>query len=290
MSRQYLAGILTLHNLLSLSLLLFQLLLLAAHNPIHAIESFESITFTDSKGVEHEEFAFVEPNKGFPEHVIQMYCANVKIRYYWAVFREELKNPTRVSNNLRRLARFARHLFEEIRTVDKPFEGEMLSTIDSWYGVKLTDDDQRELDRVNVDEVDSGEDDANKPIVKKSKLAINSIRGALKKVRHMVKTYAPTALVGLYTRWRTMWWLMMSCLFAKYYLWDPALDEFIKLQRSLVMYPEFQLIKLQDIDCKPIKFFQRLLDTCKVLNPLMNIDFGQLSLDKMWQFKPAASE
>lgn len=105
------------------------------------------------------------------------------------------------------------------------------------------------------------------------------------RLKSAYRYYAPKAKMGIYTRWRTMWWLTMPCIYTKYYLWDPALDEFTKLKRSLVMYPDLLRLRLQDVECKPVKFFQHILDVCKILNPLMHISFGQLSLDQMIRFK-----
>lgn len=107
----------------------------------------------------------------------------------------------------------------------------------------------------------------------------------IQRLKSAYRFYAPKVKMGVYTRWSTMWWLTMPCIYTKYYLWDPALDEFTKLKRSLVMYPDLLQLRLQDVECKPVKFFQRILDVCKILNPLMHISFGQLSLDQMIRFK-----
>ena len=47
------------------------------------------------------------------------------------------------------------------------------------------------------------------------------------------------------------------------------------------MYPDIQLVKLHEIDCLSVKLFKRLLDSCKILNPLMNFSFGQLDINRV---------
>lgn len=281
--RQYRQMILTSSHWLTLLIVLVSYGLSTATLDTN-IQTIETIVRKDSKGFELEEYAFRAPIRGHPEQVLDLYCANIKLRLYWDVFRETVKNDnTRTAAHLRRLARFARHLFKDIRAVDHPFEGEMLSKIDEWFGVKPTEEDQREIDLASLGGQEAEEEEENGLSFTTTSAPIKvRLKETMHKLKKLVKKHAPTVVVGIYTRWATMWWLMMSCLFAKYYLWDPALDEFTKLQKSMVMYPEFQLLKLHEINCLPIKFFEHLLDTCKILNPLMNIDFGQLSLNKMW--------
>lgn len=255
------------------------------------IETIETIIFKDSDGIEHEEYAFRAPMKGAPENVIELFCANVKLRLYWDVFREQVKGKYRKGAHLRRLARFARAIYQDIQGVDKPFNATMLSKIDGHH-----DEDGEVADKtitaktISVLKKMSSISDETPEFgleadEKGHKGLKYKLREASDKAKYYIAEYAPKIGLGLYTRFATMWWLMMPCLFTKYYLWDPALDEFIKLKRSLVMYPEFQLVKLRDVDCKSIKLFKRILDTCKLMNPLMYIDFGQMSLDRMTRFK-----
>lgn len=329
--------------LLLLSISLSGLLLQCSAQEVELIETIKLKPDPNlSEQVEHEEYAFRAPMRGVPEHVLRLYCANVKLRLYWNVFREQVKEELRKGLYLRRMARFTRHIFEGVRDVDKPFDAPMLSVIDEYYGVtKAEAEDDAAISNVISNAQDAtGQDDTTKTLKKtksftRGKLkalkekfmnigksdgeeaqqqqqtttsqleaadvstSVESVessdsyqslekkgfKASLDKIKSFVVEWAPKIGLGIYTRWRTMWWMMMSCLYTKYYLWDPALDEFIKLKRALIMYPDIQTVKLQDIDCKPVKFFQRILDVCKILNPLMNFSFGQLSLDKMTRFK-----
>lgn len=304
----------------------------------------------DAQGIEHEELAFRAPMKGLPEPVIEMFCANVKMRLYWGVFRDEVKDSFRKGVFLRRMARLARHIFEEVADADKPFNETMLSVVDTYFPAspnkieqsldekiregkgpdrKEKENSLESLTRtesfskkfktlkaklvgikkssssasLNVvpESTSSASDDATSgpkdpddlrdrlELVESSdpmkQLEKDGRTEATQRVKAFVKKWAPHIMLGVYTRYRTMWWLMMSCLFTKYYLWDPALDEFIKLKRNLVMWPELQLVRMQDLKCKPLMLFQRILDVCKIMNPLMYFDFGQLSLDKLTRFK-----
>lgn len=310
-------------------------------------EPFETINYRDSDDdTEHVEYAFKAPMKGLPMPALNMYCASIKVRLYWGVYREATKSGSyRREIHVRRMARLARHLFDDIRAVDDPFNATRLSVIDQWFGVEKEEEaakDMEESEDVNDYDSDYNDYDSSKKSkgfgkafvkskqefkVLASKLSwrtstskkdnstesLNKTRvddefgedqfkeveasdsfkelemkessAVVKRVKHFLKKYAPKWKIVVYTRWRTMWWMMMSCLYAKYYLWDPALDEFTKLKRSLVMYPEFQLLRLADLDCLPVKFFKRILDVCKILNPLLNFTFGQFSLDKLTRFK-----
>ena len=282
----------------------------------HATEIIETIIYQDSQGVEHEEYAFRAPMKVVPNHVLNMFCANVKVRLYWNVFREQTNEKIRKGIHLRRMARFARHLFEDIRDVDKPFNATMLSIIDERFGVNFDDNEKNGEETKDSNKTTS----RKKPLAQAHSLSFKKLKAlkskltghtrknsnqvevlessapfkelvskgfkdAAKRIKSYIAENAPKVGMGIYTRLLTMWWLMMSCLFTKYYLWDPALDEFTKLKRSLVMYPDFQLTKLRDIDCKPVKFFEHILDVCKILNPLMNLNFGELSLDRLTRFR-----
>lgn len=294
-------------------------------------ETIQTIRFTDSAGNEVTELAFRAPAKGVPKQVINVFCANVKIRLYWGVYRETIKSTARTGQDVRRMARLARHYYPEIRAVDDPFDAPRLSKVDEWLGVKETDRGEAFHDSSLVfsdtDSEEQGEgrleqskvkikrklsvkheddEDANKEIkqmmdasvnggfddnaesTKTDKMFTKAKKRRLERLRDQVKRYATKVGMGAYTRWATMWWLMMSCLYTKYYLWDPALDEFIKLKKTMIMYPDFSLLKLQDIECLPTRFFQRIISACKTLNPLLNYDFGQLSLDSMMRFKGRA--
>lgn len=109
------------------------------------LETIEILTYKDSNDVEHEEYAFRAPMAGVPESVLQVYCANIKLRLYWDVFRQQVKDTRgRTEIFLRRLARMARHTFDEIRDVDNPFEGKRLSIIDKYFAVDEEDTDTGE--------------------------------------------------------------------------------------------------------------------------------------------------
>lgn len=100
------------------------------------LESIETITFKDSNGIEHEEYAFRAPMKGIPESILEVYCANIKLRLYWNVYRQQVNESRgRTENLLRRLGRMARHTFDEIRDVDNPFQAKKLSIIDKHFPV-----------------------------------------------------------------------------------------------------------------------------------------------------------
>lgn len=300
---------------------------------------YETIVFKDELGNEHEEYAFRAPMKGKPEQVVDMFCASTKMRIYWGAFREEIKESHRKGIYIRRMARFAKHIFDDIRDADKPFNDTMLSKVDKYFAtstdcvdesieqevssskkstsngqkspkkkfkalkVKLIggrksssststpppDDDDGDVSDEVIKETTDGdptqleeEIDTSDPM---KELEMEGFKDAAKKIKKFVKKWAPKVAVGLYTRYRTMWWMTMSCLFAKFYLWDPALDEFTKLKRNLVMWPEFQLVKLRDISCKPLKLFKRILDVCEILNPLFHFNFGHLSLERISKFK-----
>lgn len=287
--------------------------------------TIETIIFTDSNGVEHEEYAFRAPMDGLPEHPLKMFCASTKMRLYWSVFREEIKQNRRKSINLRRMARLAKHVFEDARDADKPFNATMLSKVDKYFaasidtspnndGKKTKCDTKLNLKNLkckltrqkttrsdsNNNDFDYGDDnhiDADKNKYQEAKNPLDlidssdwqsedeNLNNTKERVKTFIKKHAPKVALGIYTRWRTVWWMMLSCLFTKYYLWDPALDEFTKLKRSLVMWPKLQLVKLQDLQCKPLKLFKRILDVCKILNPLLHFSFGQLSLDRPYRFK-----
>lgn len=298
-------------------------------------EIIETKVFEDSSGHQHEEYAFRPPVRGVPNQILRTYCANMKLRLYWGVFREQAKSAYRYGANLRRMARFAKHVYDDIRKVDKPFNATQLSIVDEFFGVKNDDseddDSEQEMlitkqanpnqlpcrhrlkksrfhtltklfswsaesssknlctDQVQQQAQANAQEQEQEIKLEESNESLKELElkhsNASAKIKSYFKKYAPKVGIGIYTRWTTMWWLMMSCLFAKYYLWDPALDEFQKLQRNLVMYPDILLVKLQDINCRPVKFFQRILGVCGILNPIMNIDFGQFSLDKMTRFK-----
>lgn len=298
------------------------------------IQTITRTSSIDTDGVEVTELAFRAPAKGVPEHVIDIFCANIKLKLYWGVYRETVKSKARTSQDVRRISRLARHYYPEIRSVDSPFNAPRLSKIDEYFGVKEKIDDlDKETMTMDSESDDSDkkgksrikqikmkfkrklthkhdldeEDEHDEEIKQKmsASLGDNSApdgeltkavegtgkpkRAMLEKIRDYVKKYAPKVGMGIYTRWSTMWWLMMSCLYTKYYLWDPALDEFIKLKKTMIMYPDLLLVKLQDIDCLPTKFFQKIISACKILNPLLNYSFGQLSLDNMMRFKGQAS-
>jgi len=323
-------------------------LVFPGHRPVwghelKSLELFETITFKDENGVQFEEYAFRPPLEGLPTRLLGMYCASIKMRLYWNVFRLEVKETRRKGFYLRRLARLARHLFnEELRTVDKPFNATMLKRPDDYFAASLVfGDEEKEASAVDralqkvqssPEERASSTGEQHQTSGTASKL-MDSITGKIskqisigkngnsneiakadlledneelqrieqelqtegagapevrKRLKDLLKHWAPKLKnVGhsVYTRWRTIWWLMMPCLFAKYYLWDPALDEFKKLQRSLVMWPQFQVAKMHELDCGPLKLFKRILDTCKLLNPLMHLNFGQFSLEKLTRFK-----
>jgi len=294
----------------SLSLLLLGWLKLSL--AIYAAEIFETVTFKDSNGLDHIEYAFGPPRSGYPEHALKVYCANIKLRLYWNVYRDQVKDEFRKAIHLRRMARLARHIFDDIRGADRPFNATMLSIVDEYFGVKdddltnMIDDSLKDKDgyatrkfKLLKDKlkgasskdsvIDDGESRSQVELLESNpsfkELTMKGLKDAAMRIKKFVAIYGPKLMLGIYTRWMTMWWMSMSCLFTKYYLWDPALDEFTKLKRSLVMYPDFQLIKLQNIDCKPVKFFQRILDVCKILNPLMKLSFGQFSLDRTTRFK-----
>lgn len=274
-------------------------------------DTIETIVYTDDNGIEHEEYAFIAPMRGYPEHVLKMFCANVKLRLYWNMYREEIKLNLRKGLYLRRVARFAHYAFDDIRNADSPFEAPRLSRIDDYFD--LEGDDPKAAN--TTDTVDGDEPrvrrrdsmlnklsftkkshtrdqapiesekmterkltDITQEIVETSKIEKPS---TIEYLKSFIQKYAPKVGMALYTRIRTMWWLMYPCVFTKYYLWDTALDEFMKLKRSLVMYPDIQLVKLQDIDCLSTKLFKRILDACKILNPLMNFSFGQLDLNSL---------
>lgn len=293
--------------------------------------TIETIIFKDQSGNEHEEYAFRAPMPGVPPKVLDVYCASVKLRLYWGVFREAILDSARKGIYLRRMARFAKHIFNEVRDADNPFNATRLSVVDEFFAVKEDGMIEGEVDVSEV-EVDStgGESpgqnsdkssrehssrgifarlkEKNNEFKRKLRKGIkdddstsqieaietsesfkelerSGSNESMKKLKAFLKEWVPKVGLGIYTRWRVMWWMMMSCLFAKYYLWDPALDEFIKLKRNLVMYPDLQLMRLQDIGCKPVNYFRRILDVCKILNPLFTINFGTLSLDKLTRFK-----
>lgn len=285
------------------------------------IETIETIEYKDSNGLQRTEYAFRAPMKGVPKRVLELYCANVKVRLYWGVFREEVINPVRKGLYLRRVARLTRHLFSEVADVDKPFEGERLSTVDEYFAVndKPKDDEseeekrstfagieakikglfrkRREPDSVRAagsgfdhadsdEELDEHSEEALRYLVEaEESIGAEGKPTGKKNAQGIMRDLAPKVALGLYTRYRTMWWMMMSCLFTKYYLWDPALDEFIKLKRTMNLYPDFQLMRLQDLQCKSTKFFAHILDVCKILNPLLKMDFGTMNLDKLTKFK-----
>lgn len=297
----------------------------------HVQETIETIVYLDPAGVEHEEYAFREPARGLPVHVMDMFCSSVKLRLYWNGFRDEIKDDKRKGIYLRRMARLARHIFKDIRGADRPFNATMLSRTDDYFAVKLDTGDE-EVDRAissRADEAEGAEPhrgatnqtdplSAGARQFRKLKLLSRRISHKLShkwsgdinnvmeeidssdtmkrlesegqldarlKIKRFARKWGPKVALAIYTRWRTMWWMMMSCLYTKFYLWDPALDEFLKLKRSLVMWPELQLARMQDLNCPPLMFFVRLMDVCKVLNPLMNINFGQFNLDKLTRFK-----
>lgn len=358
----------SLHNkrLFSINFLLHLVLLVVASSCVGLAEDYkqqqqqtlETINYRDeTTGLEMEEYAFARPNVGLPGHLLEMFCASIKMRLYWGVFRDEVKETRRKGLYLRRMARLARHIYVDIRDADKPFNETMLSQPDEAFAAPLITgaigttssgasaaaaaatssaaslDENSPVDRA-LDKLDQQEAmgaaskvntassrEEKKKLFRTLKGKVSNLKKSLssgdtqgsssssgrlenldeiehsepmqeltepaqQKVKLFLKYWAPKVALGVLTRWRTMWWLMMSCLFAKYYLWDPALDEYIKLQRNLVMWPQLQVTKMHQLDqCKPIQFFKRLLDTCKVLNPLMHADFGQFSLDKLTRFK-----
>lgn len=299
-------------------------------------ELIETIVSKDSDGREHEEFAFRAPMAGLPTQVLEMFCASTKMRLYWDVFRDEIKTSTNKGINLRRLTRLAKHVYEDVRDVDKPFGAEeQLSVVDEYFGVSSSsndDEDGATTPSNTSDVVDRNielslnakaakklskpksiikslkhklspssankqqheaeqqqEDPQSRQLKPTQQQTIESIDllfpdqlikpDAKTRIKIFVKEWIPKVTLGIYTRIRTMWWMVTACLFTKYYLWNPALDEFTKLKRSLVMWPELQLLDMKDLQCKPLRLFRRVLDLCKLLNPLLRIDFGQLSLD-----------
>jgi hypothetical protein len=291
---------------------------LAATSNLNYDEPYQTITRRSSYGVEHIEHAFHAPLKGLPNHVLELFCSSVRLRLYWNGYRKEIKATHRKGVYLRRMARLAKHLFEEIRDVDKPFNATMLSKVDKHFAAKFdqsretTDEDDFEFDddhqvkhkpfsgfkskfskKLNnfmpkfndennldeiVEEIDSSE--TAKELNNEGK------KSTLEKIKKFAKSWNfKKATLFIYTRWRTMWWMALSCLYTKYYLWDPALDEFIKLKRSLLMWPDLQLVKLKDLQCKPLVFFRRIMDICKMLNPLMRIDFWQFNYNSRTIFK-----
>lgn len=307
------------------SSLILLLLVVLGLQVASATSTIETITYKDSDGVENVEHAFRAPMSGVPKPILELFCANNKLRLYWDVFREQVLLTTRNGIFLRRMARFARHAFEDVRQVDKPFNATMLSRVDDYFAVKDSDEDELELHDDKVDKGTAGVDNqstksqlsaykrflsskfkmighAKRQLVDKlSKEQLEALDESVKaddqitktkglkevlgKIKSFVQAQAPKVAMGIYTRWRLLWWMVMPCAFVKYYLWDIALDDFTKLKRSLLMYPDIQLMRLQDLECKPVRFFKRILDVCKILNPLLNFSFGQLALDKVSRFK-----
>lgn len=300
----------------------------------------KTTTRKNSYGVEFVEHAFHAPSKGLPNHVIDMFCAHVKLRLYWRGYRGECKQTHRKGIYLRRMARFAKHVFNEIRDVDKPFNATMLSKVDKFLAAKFDqpadngdrkegeedeefDEDEDEIDldqaadalkpskmqgvkeklarkwtdmKSKHNKNNHHEDPAANELLDEidSSEAVKTLRkqgqsSALARIRKFAKSWNFKKMaMWIYTRWRTLWWMALSCLYVKYYLWDPALDDFTKLKRSLLMWPELQLVKLQDVQCKPVIFFRRVMDICKILNPLMKFDLGQFNYNALTRFKADA--
>lgn len=284
---------------LSIRMIVATFVVIAHSKHTLALEAFETITFKDELGQEHEEYAFEAPLKGVPQHILDLHCANTKLRLYWSVFRPEIKESKRKGIFLRRIARLSRHIFSEVRLADKPFNATQLSVMDEYFAIrdeensKKESDDEEDYEQAKVSVESKGElggekrwyhtskhSKSSKTNYRSKELSPSAPKGHVEQLKQFVRKHAPKVGMGIYTRWRTMWWLMMPCLFTKYYLWDPALDEYTKLQRSLVMYPDFLMLKMQEINCPPLNLFKRILDVCKLLNPLLNFNFGQLSLDK----------
>lgn len=326
-------------------LLVGQVALVAA-DPAEADDdkSIKTITRKDKYGVAHIEHAFNAPSKGLPTPVLDLFCSSVKLRLYWKGYRQEIKKTHRKGIYLRRMARFAKHVFKDVRDVDKPFNATMLSIVDRHFAAKFDqssssedefeddDDDEKVKDKDKEKDKDKDRDSdhadlvlelddsaSKQPMFKSIKSAISktlhnmnpknhdvdneileeidsssTVKELKKQGQHpaieTIKKFAKSwnfkkAALLVYTRFTTMWWLSLSCLYTKYFLWDPALDEFIKLKRSLLMWPELQLVKLQDLQCKPVMFFRRIMDICKILNPLMRMSFGQFNYDSLTRFK-----
>ena len=120
------------NSLLPLSLVSF-----ASFAAAQEVDEIETISHRGQDGLELVELAFRPPMAGVPQHALDVFCASTKMRLYWGVFREEIKETHRKGFHLRHAARMAKHVFSDVRDADKPFNATMLSQIDKWFPVKF---------------------------------------------------------------------------------------------------------------------------------------------------------
>lgn len=252
-------------------------------NSVEAAIETTLITRVSEDGVTYEELAFPAPKTGYPEAMMNTYCAAMKVRLYWNEWKQEIQKPLRRSEALKQMGKMALKLFSDIQGIDDRLDGTTADDDgDEDENEKITDDSvpesaiEKDAPKVSnekaIDEIQSS--DAFKELFKqKGSVAID-----------IIKKWVPIVSKGVRIRYMSAWWLMMSCIFVKYYLYDPALGEWLNLQRWMPQYPDFQELQLKNQSCKPVRFFIRLLDVCKIINPLFNISLGQFSLDHMMKY------